>query len=139
MKRLVALLRDNNIEACHRLSKKKEWKGISKIFFVIETAKIFLTSRNSWESWTWNKLVFRRTILYLWIKVCVHIAVQYGRRLNISIPWIESVAYVSGGAVKTKISENSLPLPATHANDFKEHFPDANLAPPSESLSRIWL
>ena len=40
--------------------------------------------------------------------------------------------YVSGGTVK--ISENSLPLPITHVNDFKEHFPDVNLAPPSESL-----
>ena len=30
--------------------------------------------------------------------------------------------YVSGGTVKIKICENSLPLPITHANDFKEHF-----------------
>ena len=42
--------------------------------------------------------------------------------------------YVSGGTVKIKISENSLPLPITHVNDFKEHFPDVNLAPPSKSL-----
>ena len=42
--------------------------------------------------------------------------------------------YVSGGTVKIKISENSLPLPITHVNDFKEHCPDVNLAPPSESL-----
>ena len=42
--------------------------------------------------------------------------------------------YVSGGTVKIKISENSLPLPITHVNDFKEHVPDVNLAPPSESL-----
>ena len=42
--------------------------------------------------------------------------------------------YDSGRSVKIKISENSLPLPMTHVNDFKEHFPDVNLAPPSESL-----
>ena len=42
--------------------------------------------------------------------------------------------YVSEGTVKIKISENSLPLPITHVNDFKEHFPDVNLAPPSKSL-----
>ena len=42
--------------------------------------------------------------------------------------------YVSGGTVKIKISENSLPLPITHVSDFKEHFPAVNLAPPSESL-----
>ena len=41
---------------------------------------------------------------------------------------------VSGGNVKIKICENSLPPPITHVNDFKEHFPDASLAPPSESL-----
>ena len=42
--------------------------------------------------------------------------------------------YVSGGTVKIKISENSLPLPIAHVSDFKEHFPDVDLAPPSESL-----
>ena len=42
--------------------------------------------------------------------------------------------YVSGGTVKIKISENSLPIPITYVNDFKEHFPDVNLAPPSESF-----
>ena len=41
---------------------------------------------------------------------------------------------MSGGTVKIKISENSLPLPITHVSDFKEHFPAVNLAPPSESL-----
>ena len=42
--------------------------------------------------------------------------------------------YVPGGTVKIKISENSLPLPTAHVNDFKEHFPDVSLAVPSESL-----
>ena len=42
--------------------------------------------------------------------------------------------YVSGGTVKIKISENSLPMSITHINDFEGHFPDVNLAPPSESL-----
>ena len=45
--------------------------------------------------------------------------------------------YVSGGTVKIKIRENGLPLPIAHVNDFKEHFPDVNLAPPSESLQGI--
>ena len=42
--------------------------------------------------------------------------------------------YVSGGIVKIKISENSLPLPITHVSDFTEHFQNVSLAPPSESL-----
>ena len=42
--------------------------------------------------------------------------------------------YVSGGTVKIKISENSLPQSITHVNDFKQHFLDVNLAPSSESL-----
>ena len=42
--------------------------------------------------------------------------------------------YMSGGTVKIEISENSLPLPITHVNDFIEHFPDVNFEPPSESL-----
>ena len=43
--------------------------------------------------------------------------------------------YVSGGTVK--ICENSLPLPITHVSDFKEGFPNVNLAPSSESLKGI--
>ena len=39
--------------------------------------------------------------------------------------------FVSVGTVKTKISESSLPLPITHVNDFKGHFPDVNLTPPA--------
>ena len=42
--------------------------------------------------------------------------------------------YVSGGTVKIKISEYSLPLSITYVNDCKEHFPDVNLAPHFESL-----
>ena len=42
--------------------------------------------------------------------------------------------YVSGGTVKIKISENSLPLPITHVSDFTEHFQNVNLGPASESL-----
>ena len=52
-------------------------------------------------------------------------------------PFLEKISsfYVSGGTtVKIKISENSPPLPITYINDFKEHFPDVNLAPTSESL-----
>ena len=45
--------------------------------------------------------------------------------------------YVSGGTVKIKICENSLPLPITHVSDFKEGFPNVNLAPSSESLKGI--
>ena len=41
---------------------------------------------------------------------------------------------MSGGTIKNKISENSLPLPITHVSDFKEYFRNVNFAPPSESL-----
>ena len=36
--------------------------------------------------------------------------------------------------LKSKSVKHNLPLPIRHVNDFKEHFPDVNLAPPSESL-----
>ena len=36
--------------------------------------------------------------------------------------------------LKIKISENSQLLPIAHVNDFKEHFTDVSLAPPSELL-----
>ena len=45
-----------------------------------------------------------------------------------------SFFYVSGGTIKIKINGNSSLLLITHVNDFKEHFPNVNVAPPSESL-----
>ena len=52
---------------------------------------------------------------------------------KISLKRISSF-YVREGTAKTKISENSLPHPVKHVTNLKEHLPDVNLAPPSESL-----
>ena len=39
-----------------------------------------LTRRKSLESLTWKKLVFWKTVLHLWTKVCAHIIVCYSHQ-----------------------------------------------------------
>ena len=66
--------------------------------------------------------------------LCTYYCVLWSKaKLLHSLKRISSF-YVSRRTVKIKISENSLLLPITRVNDFKEHFPGVNLAPPSESL-----
>ena len=66
--------------------------------------------------------------------LCTYYPVLWSKTKRLHSSKRISSLYVSGGTVKIQISENSLPLAITHVNDFKEHFPDVNLAPPSESL-----
>ena len=67
-------------------------------------------------------------------RLCTYYPVLWSKAKHLQSSKRISSFYVSGGTVKIQISENSLPLPITYVNDFKEHIPDVNLAPPSESL-----
>ena len=37
--------------------------------------------------------------------------------------------YISGGTIKIKVTENSIPTTITHLHDFKIHFPYIDLSP----------
>ena len=65
--------------------------------------------------------------------LCTYYCVLWSKAKRIhSLKRISSF-YVSRGTLKIKISENRLLLPITYV---KEHFPDLNLARPSESFAR---
>ena len=42
--------------------------------------------------------------------------------------------FISGGTIKIKVKENSLPLSITHVDDFGKYFPDIDLLPPECSV-----
>ena len=41
--------------------------------------------------------------------------------------------YISSGTIKIKVTENSSPITTTHLDDFKIHFPDIDLSPPTDA------
>ena len=41
--------------------------------------------------------------------------------------------YISIGTIKIKVTENSSPITITHLDDFKIHFPDIDLSPPTDA------
>ena len=41
--------------------------------------------------------------------------------------------YISNGTIKIKVTENSSPITITRLDDFKIHFPDIDLSPPTEA------
>ena len=46
--------------------------------------------------------------------------------------------YISSGTIKIRVTENSSPITITHLDDFKVHFPEIDLSPPTDaSLYRV--
>ena len=41
--------------------------------------------------------------------------------------------YISSGTIKIKVTENSSPITTTHLDDFKIHFSDIDLSPPTDA------
>ena len=41
--------------------------------------------------------------------------------------------YISSGTIKIKVTENRSPITTTHLDDFKIHFPDIDLSPPTDA------
>ena len=128
----------NNIQACHRISKKKNNRIIERIIVK------FSRRKDCQDVLNWKKELRKLDMkeigfpegnpIFVNQSLCTYYRVLWSKAKRLhSLKRICSF-YVSGGTVKIKISENSLPIPVTYVNDFKEHFPDVNLAPPSESL-----
>ena len=121
----------SNIEACHRISKKNE-RIIVKSPCRKDCQNV-LNVKKELRKLDMKEIGFPEDDpIFVNQGLCTYYRMLWSKvkRLH-SLKGISSF-YVSGGTVKIKISENSLPLPITHVSDFKEHFPDVSLAPPSE-------
>ena len=75
-----------------------------------------------------QKKLFINKNLYLYYKVLWF----QGKKLH-SLGKINS-SFILGNTVKIKVSENSLPLSITHADDFGKYFLDIDLSPPERSV-----
>ena len=125
----------NNIEACQRTSKKKKNERIIVKFSRRKDCQNVLNAKKELRKMDTKNIGFPEdNPIFVNQILCTYCRVLWSKAKRLHPLKRISSFYVSGGTVKIKISENSLPLPITHVNDFKEHFPDVNLAPPSEPL-----
>ena len=46
---------------------------------------------------------------------------------------IGSNFYISSGTIKINVTENSSPITIMHLDNFKIHFPDIDLSPPTDA------
>ena len=126
-------IKRNKIEACHWISQKNE--RIIVKFSRRKDCQNILNAKKELRNLEMKEIGFlvdNPIFVNQSLCTCYRVLWSKAKRL-LSLIRISSF-YMSGGTVKTKISEKSLPLPITHVNDFKEHFPDVNLAPPCEYL-----
>ena len=123
----------NNIETCHQISKKNE--SIIVKFSRQKDCQNVLNAKKELRKLDMKEIGSPEdNPIFVNESLCTYYLVLWSKAKHLhSLKRISSF-HVSVCTVKIKISENSLPLPVTHVNDFKEHFPDANLAPTSESL-----
>ena len=123
----------NIIEACHRISKRNE-KVIVK-FSRRKDCQNVLNAKKELRKLDMKEIGFPEdNPIFVNQSLCTYYRVLWSKAKRLhSLKRISSF-YVSGGTVKIKISENGLALAITNVNDFKEHFTDVSLVPPSESL-----
>ena len=123
----------NIIEACHRISKRNE-KVIVK-FSRRKDCQNVLDAKKELKKLDMKETGFPEdNPIFVNQSLCTYYRVLWSKAKRLhSLKRISSF-YVSGGTVKIKISENGLALAIANVNDFKEHFPDVSLVPPSESL-----
>ena len=131
--REIIPIEGNNIEACHRISKKNE--RIIVKFSRRKDCQNVLNAKKELRKLDMKEIGFPEgNPIFVNQSLCTYYRVLWSKAKRLhSLKRISSF-YVSGGTVKIKISKNSLPTLITHVNDFKEHFSNVSLAPPSESI-----
>ena len=117
----------NHIEACHRVSKKsaavivKLRKDCQQVLAVKEDLRKI--KMKDVDPPGQNKLFVNKNL-------CPYYKILWSKSKKLhSLGKINSF-FISGDTIKTKVSENSLPLSITYVDDFGKYFPDINLSPP---------
>ena len=111
----------NNIEACHRISKKNE--GIIVKFSRRKDCQNVLNKKKEFRKLGMEEIGFLEdNPIFVNQSLCTYYRVLWSKAKRLhSLKRISSF-YVSGGTVKIKISENSLPLPITMSMTSKNIF-----------------
>ena len=120
------------IDDCHRLAKNND-RAIVK-FTHRKDCKQVLKVKKDLRDLNMDSLDLPRgTKVYINQSLCPYYRILWlkAKRLQ-NIGSIDNF-YISSGTIKIKVTENSSPITITHLDDFKIHFPDIHLSPPTDA------
>ena len=75
----------------------------------------------------------RGTKIYINQSLCLYYRTLWSKAKRLQNIGSINNFYNFNGAIKIKVTENSSPITITHLDDFKIHFPDIDLSPPTDA------
>ena len=117
---------------CHRLGKNND-RVIVK-FTRRKDCKQILKVKKDLRNLDMEDLdLSRGTKIYINQSLCPYYRILWSKAKRLqNIGSIDNF-YISSGTIKIKVTENSSPITITHLDDFKIHFPDIDLSPPTDA------
>ena len=120
------------IDDCHRLG-KNDVRVIGKFTRRKNCKQIFKIKKDLRDLNMDDLDLPRDTKIYINQSLCPYYRILWSKAKRLqNIGSIDSF-YISSGSIKIKVTENSSPITIMHLDDFKIHFPDIDLSPPTDA------
>ena len=120
------------IDDCHRLGKNND-RVIVK-FTRRKDCKQILEVKKVLRNLDMEDLDLPRgTKIYINQSLCPNYRILWSKTKRLQNIGLIDNFYISSGTIKIKVTENSSPITITHLDDFKIHFPDIDLSPPTDA------
>ena len=120
------------IDDCYRLGKNNvrvngkftRWKNCKQIFKI----------KKDLRDLNMDDLDLPRdTKIYINQSLCPYYRILWSKAKRLQNIGLIDSFYISSGSIKIKVTENSSPITIMHLDDFKIHFPDIDLSPPTDA------
>ena len=122
-------VKNENIEACHRLSQKSD-RTIIKLSRRKDCLQMLAVKRDLQNVNMEELGLPAGTKIFVNQSLCPYYKVLWSKSKRLrDINKIHSF-YISNNGIKIKVNENSNPLSITHVSDFDEYFPGIDLSSP---------
>ena len=120
------------IDDCHRISKNND-RVIVK-FTCRKDCKQILKVKKDLRNLDMDDLDLPSgTKIYISQRLCLYYRILWSKAKRLqNIGSIDNF-YISSGTIKIKVTENSSPITITRLDDFKIHFSDIDLSPPTDA------
>ena len=120
------------IDDCHRLGKNND-RVIVK-FTRRKDCKQILKVKKDLRNLDMEDLDLPRgTKIYIKQNLCPYYRILWSKTKRLQNIGLIDNFYISSGTIKIKVTEKSSPITITHLDDFKIHFPDIDLSPPTDA------
>ena len=122
----------NFTDDCHRLGKNND-RVIVK-FYRRKDCKQILKVKKDLRDLNMDNLDLRMgTKIYINQSLCPYYRILWSKAKKLQNIGSINNFYISSGTIKIKVTENSRPIAIMHLDNFKIHFADTDLSPPTDA------